>query len=156
MKNTTTWRVRQFFGALLLWGAIASVFAAGASQRATVSGIDIYYGMVPAQLAAKHPLSHEERFMHGGVKGAKDAYHLVVALFDADGKRITMADVRANIAELGMAGTNHKLEAMQIDGATSYGAYFVLSGDGPYRITVDARLPGAAAPIQATFDYTRN
>ena len=73
MRKTYARSLRQLFGALLLGGAMASVLAAGAGQRATVAGVDIYYGMVPAQLAAKHPLSHEERTMHGGVKGAKDA-----------------------------------------------------------------------------------
>ncbi|MCM2313152.1 MAG: hypothetical protein NDI84_17320 [Steroidobacteraceae bacterium] len=73
MKRTHTRSLRQFLGALLLSGAMASVFAAGAGQRMTVSGVDIYYGLMPAQIAAKHPLSHEERSMHGGVKGAKDA-----------------------------------------------------------------------------------
>ena len=155
MKPTNTRSLRQFLGALLLSGAMASVFAAGAGQRMTVSGVDIYYGLVPAQIAARHPLSHEERSMHGGVKSAKDAYHLVVALFDANGKRITSAEVQANVAELGMAGTSRKLETMQIDGAMSYGGYFVLSGEGPYRITVQAQLPGAARPIEAVFDNVR-
>ena len=155
MKRTHTGSLRQFLGALLLSGAMASVFAAGAGQRMTVSGVDIYYGLMPAQIAAKHPLSHEERSMHGGVKGAKDAYHLVVALFDANGKRISSAEVHANVAELGMAGSSRKLEAMQIDGTVSYGAYFVLSAEGPYRITVQAQLPGAARPIEAVFDNVR-
>lgn len=155
MRKTYARSLRQLFGALLLGGAMASVLAAGAGQRATVAGVDIYYGIVPAQLAAKHPLSHEERTMHGGVRGAKDAYHLLVALFDADGKRITAAEVSANVAELGLAGTTQRLEAMQIDGTVSYGGYFLLSGDGPYRITVEARVPGSASPVEAVFDYTR-
>jgi hypothetical protein len=111
--------------------------------------------MVPAQLAARHPLTHEERAMHGGVRSGKDAYHLLIALFDANGERITAAELRATVAELGMAGTTRKLEAMNIDGTLSYGGYFVLSGEGPYRITVEARLPGRSQPLEAVFDYVR-
>ena len=87
MKETYARSLRHLFGALLLSGATVAALAAAPGNRATVAGVDIYYGMVPAQLAAKHPLSHEERTMHGGVKGAKDAYHLLVALFDAKGER---------------------------------------------------------------------
>ncbi|MBS0553462.1 MAG: hypothetical protein JSS47_13215, partial [Proteobacteria bacterium] len=48
MKNAATRQVRQLFGALVLGGVMVSGFAASTGQRVTVSGIDIYYGMVPA------------------------------------------------------------------------------------------------------------
>jgi hypothetical protein len=54
-----------------------------------VKGINTYYGVMPAQIAGKHPATHEERTMHGGVPARKDEYHLIVALYDASGKRIT-------------------------------------------------------------------
>ena len=155
MKKTWTRSLGHLFGALLLLGATAAVLAAAAGHRVTVAGVEVYYGMVPAQLAARHPLSHEERTMHGGVRSGKDAYHLLVALFDANGERINAAELQANVAELGMAGTTRKLEAMNIDGTVSYGGYFVLSGEGPYRITIEARLPGSARPLEAVFDYVR-
>lgn len=144
-----------WMAALITLFTAASAHAVESGQRATVQGIEIYYGIMPAQVAGKHPAPHEERTMHGGASSAKDAYHLVVALFDETGKRITEADVRATVADIGLAGARKQLEPMHIDDATSFGGYFILSGSGPYRITIDIRLPGAPKPIEAIFEYRR-
>lgn len=118
-----------------------------------VQGVDIYYGVMPARIAAKHPERHEEKSMHGGVPGGKDAYHLVIALYGAQGKRITHADVWATVGELGLAGTRRKLEPMLIGDTTSFGNYFVLRGAQTYRIAVEVRLPHAQHPVEALFDH---
>jgi hypothetical protein len=44
-----------------------------------VRGLDIYYGVVPAEIAGRHPSIHEEGGMHGGAPKGKREYHLVVA-----------------------------------------------------------------------------
>ncbi|TAH44711.1 MAG: hypothetical protein EYC67_13020 [Betaproteobacteria bacterium] len=138
-----------------LLGVVASASAADSRQHINASGYDIYYGLVPAQVATQHPQSHEERTMHGGRLPARDGYHLLIALFDSGGARVTQAEIRATVAELGMAGTSKVLEPMQIDGTTSFGGYFVLSGEGPYRIDVQARVPDRAAPVEAVFEFKR-
>lgn len=141
-----------FLLAIALAASGAAVAADIARHRA-VGGIDIYYGVVPAQIAGKHPPSHEERTMHGGVPVKKDEYHLLVSLFDASGKRITDAQVWATVGELGMAGTRKKLGPMRIDDTTTFGNYFVLRGSEPYRIAVEVQVPGAGKPIEALFEY---
>lgn len=69
-------------------------------QYQQIKGINIYYGLLLAQIAGKHPATHEERTMHCGVPPGKNEYHLIVALYDASGKRIT--DVTATVGEFGM------------------------------------------------------
>ncbi|MDZ4141561.1 MAG: hypothetical protein U1C48_06085 [Methylotenera sp.] len=124
-------------------------------QYQQVKGINIYYGLLPAQIAGKHPAIHEERTMHGGVPSGKNEYHLIVALYDASGKRITDADVAATVGEFGMAGTRKALEPMQIGETTSFGNYFLLRGSELYRITIEIHRLGKQKPetIEALFDY---
>lgn len=147
--------LRKSFGLLLVIGLAGpgAAAAAEAGRHQLVGGIDIYYGIVPAQVAGKHPTTHEEKTMHGGVPVKKDEYHLIVALYDKSGARITDAQVRATVGELGMAGTRKKLEPMRIEDTMSFGNYFVLRGEGPYRIAIEVKLPGAAKPVEALFDY---
>jgi len=155
MRKVNQRAIRGWMAALVMLVTSAFAHAVESGQHATVQGIDIYYGLMPAQVAGKHPQPHEERAMHGGVSDKKDAYHLVVALFDTAGKRITEADVRATVADLGLAGTHKRLEPMRIDETTSYGGYFIMSGDGPYRIAIEVRVPGTVKPIEALFEYRR-
>lgn len=140
---------------VVLAAAAAGVLAIEQGPRATVQGIQIYYGIMPAEVVGKHPPPHEESSMHGGAPARTNAYHLVVALFDTGGERITAADVRANVAELGLAGAYRKLEPMRIDDTLTYGGYYTMAGDGPYRITIEVRLPGARKPLEAVFEYRR-
>lgn len=137
----------------LFFAAVAG--AADGGQHKRVGGIDVYYGIMPAAIAGEHPVPHPEKSMHRGVPAGKDSYHLVVALFDADGRRITDAKVRASVGELGMAGRRVALEAMPIADAMSYGNYVTLKGRGPYRIAVEVRLPGREQPVEALFDYPK-
>ena len=124
-------------------------------QYQQIKGINIYYGLLPAQIAGKHPATHEERTMHGGVPSSKNEYHLIVALYDASGKRISDADVTSTVGEFGMAGTRKTLEPMQIGETTSFGNYFLLRGSGLYRITIEIHHLGKQKPeaIEALFDY---
>jgi hypothetical protein len=134
-------------------GLAAPALAVETGRHQRLGGIDIYYGIVPAQVVGSHPPGHEEKSMHGGPSAKKAGYHLVVTLLDADGQRVTDAEVTATVGELGMAGTRRKLETMRIDDTTSFGNYLELRGAGPYRIAIEVRRPGEARPIEATFDY---
>lgn len=59
---------------------------------------------------------------------AKGNTNLVVALYDAGGKRIADANVDATVGEIGMAGTRKILEPMHIGNATTLGNYFSTRG----------------------------
>src|SRR5574340_1063634 len=133
--------------AVLAWVAAVGLVAAGAATAAEtglhqqVGGLDIYYGILPDQVAGRHEPTHEEQAMHGWVPARKDEYHLVVAI-EEKGKRITDADVTASVEGLGLAGTRRKLEPMHIGGLMSFGNYFVLRGAGLYRIVIEVRRAG--------------
>lgn len=124
-------------------------------QYQQIKGINIYYGLLPAQIAGKHPATHEERTMHGGVPLGKNEYHLIAALYDASGKRITDADVATTVGELGMVGTRKTLEPMRVGETMSFGNYFVFRQSGIYRITIEINRLGKQKPeaIEALFDY---
>ena len=143
----------RFLGILAVaMGLAAQALAAETGRHQRLGGIDIYYGILPAEVVGRHPPEHEEKTMHGGTPAKKVGYHLVVTLLDADGQRITDAEVTATVGELGMAGTRRKLETMRIEDTLSYGNYFELRGAGPYRIAIEVRRPGAR-PVEALFDY---
>jgi hypothetical protein len=129
-------------------------------QRATsdlhqkVGDLDIFYGLLPAQVTKQHDPSHEESKMHGGASGKVNDYHLVVAIFDKDGKRVNDAEVKASIAELGLSGTLKSLTPMKTGETTSFGNYFSFRRPGLYRIDVEVRRPAAhEKTLHALFDY---
>lgn len=69
-------------------------------------------------------------------------HHLVVALFDtASGRRIEDAVVRAQLSEIGIPDEAPKyLTLMTINDLASYGQFFGVAKDGPYRFKVWVRL----------------
>ncbi len=126
-----------------------------APERArVVDGVEIQYGVVPAARAVPaHRQNPGGERAHGGTPSL-DAYHLDVALFDAATKqRITQAKVWATVRELNTAGKRKRLDAEAFGNAVSYGNYFAIKGEGPFRIVVEAEVPGRKAPVQAEFDY---
>src|SRR5512139_3061742 len=102
-------------------GAVSAVENMGppyveTSQYQRVQDLDVYYGVMPAQIARNVP----EPALHGRAPVAKgNEYHLVVAVFDASGKRIADARVSARVRELGMDGTQKILEPMRIGDVTT-------------------------------------
>lgn len=122
------------------------------SQYQRVKNLNIYYGVMPAQIAGSFP----EPALHGGAPAAgRNEYHLVVAIFDASGKRIADARVTARVRELGMDGTQKILEPMQIGDVTTFGNYFVLRQGGIYRLEIGVSQPAkrASENIEAIFEY---
>jgi len=137
---------------LLGWSAPASAHAAGDSQ--TVGNVEIYLGLMPAEMIRGHPPQHTESSMHGGVSAASGDYHVLIALFDArNGKRITGARVSARVSEIGLSGQEKPLQPMQIAGTETYGNYFSMAGNGPFRIDIVIRLPGESQDIKAQFEH---
>lgn len=137
--------------ALAMLAAASGAVAQALHQHATAAGLDIYYGFLPAEIAGRTTAPHDKEPMHGRLR--RGDQHLMVALYDRDGERITEADVRATVGELGMAGTRKTLEPMVIDDTITFGNYFPMRSAGQYRVAIEIRLPGAHRPVEVRFDH---
>jgi len=122
----------------------------------TVNGITIDIGVMPAELVKGHATAAgAPGALHGGTPAMSSSHHLVVALFDSKtGARITDARIRAGVGD---RSYNHKpeiaLEPMEINGAMSYGNFFLMQGGGLWRIHLEILRPGMTAPVEADFAY---
>ncbi len=140
----------------MLAAALAAITVAvpadHSAQHKVVDGVEIYVGIVPAEMVQGHPKEHPESEMHGGIPAGKYRYHVAVALFDqASGKRITGAEVKAKVGEPGYTGPQKRLESMLINSTVSYGNYFIL-GPASYRIEMQIRRPGVPGVILVDFE----
>lgn len=107
----------------------------------------LYWGLVPAAIVSE---KHSLEDMHGIVPNdGGQVHHLVVALFNADGKRIEDAIVRAQLSESAIVDAPPKyLTPMSIDGQMTYGQLFSTARSGPYRFRVLVKLPSRATEIE--------
>lgn len=156
MGSNMTTALRLGTAALLLIFAAsaAATPVTPATQPLTLDGMTIYVGVLPAAMITGHAPEHPEETMHGGVPGGSHQFHLVVTLFDAaSGARITGAQVKARVAELGLAGTEQVLEPMAIADTETYGGYFRLAGDNPFRIALEIRRSDGGQVTRAEFEY---
>lgn len=129
--------------------------AAGVENYKVVDGIAIYIGIVPAEIILGHEKEHPESKMHGGVPNSPSSFHLLVALFDnTTGKRITNAQVTANISNNGQSSGTKQLDPMNIANTITYGNYFTLGNAGEFQIKIEIRQPGIDKPIIAEFQHT--
>tara|TARA_R110002167_G_scaffold164023_7_gene360929 strand:+ start:2406 stop:2912 length:507 start_codon:yes stop_codon:yes gene_type:complete len=156
-----TQSVKTLMGiALLLAGMVAANIAVAkvvTGNFQVADGVAIYIGLMPAQIVQGHPVDHEESRMHDGVPGGSAPVHLVVTLFDdATGQRITDAFVKAEVVELGLAPQRKDLEMMHIADTVSYGNYFSLQSEAPYRIRLVIQLPERDEVVEATFSHSHN
>lgn len=149
-------RLKLLAFVILLLAAIVSPAKAAdtGSDSKTIDNVAIYMGLLPAQMARGHLPSHAESTMHGGVPAGRSEYHVVIALFDATtGKRISGADIRARVAEIGLSGEEKKLNPMEIAGTETYGNYFPMTGNGPFQIFLTIRVPGHQKEIKTEFEH---
>ena len=147
-----------FVGAALVVLGLAFGMARAAAvnpdQPIRLDGMELFFGLIPAEILRGHPSDHEERSMHGGVPRGKGVHHLIISLFDAKARaRITDAVVTGSLTEAGMATQNRKLEAMSFGGNVAYGNYFAMSNQGPYEIVVNVRRPGDRKTATTRFQY---
>ena len=134
---------------LSLLFAANPILAADSQRHQQVDGMDVYLGVMPAQLTQEHP------GMHGGKIDREHSYHILVALFDSKThKRITDARVKATVSLLGMGGSTKKLEPMEGE-PVSYGNYFLLHEPELYRIKVEIRRGDSKRVSVAEFVYRR-
>ncbi|PSC02555.1 hypothetical protein SLNSH_23450 [Alsobacter soli] len=145
--------------ALILAGGLCGSFVP-AHPRADVlepyrkaGELGVYLGVIPAQIARRHPGDHPEATMHGGSTSGRDM-HLVVAIFDASGNRVEDAEVSAAIAEVGQVGRHWaRLEPMKIADTVTFGGFVSLSKSGRQSIDIEIRRPGSTAAQVASFTY---
>jgi hypothetical protein len=138
---------------------VAMLFVSAATQadqsdtHKTVGSIDIYIGLIPAEVIRGRG-SNEERRMHGGAPSGGKGYHFVVALFDLEsGDRITDAKVTGRVTVPGRAVIENPLESMKVADAVTFGNYFVLSDQTLNRISVQVQRVGKN-PVNAEFQYS--
>jgi hypothetical protein len=125
-----------------LFGPSGPATADTGSGSKTVDNVEIYLGLIPAEMIRGHPAQHAEASMHGGRPSASGEYHVLIALFDAaSGARITNAETTARVPEIGLGGEEEKLEPMEIAGTVTYGNYFRMAGNGPFRIALSFASP---------------
>ena len=143
---------------LLAWIVLAAVppavLADVGNETKSAAGLRVDLGIVPAETIRNRPEEYAELKMHGGVPSGRSMYHVMVAIFDAStGVRITDAQVRARVEEVGLTSEDKKLEPMRIAGALTYGNFFHMAGQGAFRITVQIRRPGATRAIEMQFEH---
>lgn len=130
--------------------------ATAAEMSKTVDGIEVFYGVVPAQVIARPTDKHDPK-MHGGKWRSTGSHHLVVSLFDArSGERIGDASVSATVTPLGMTPSEKQLEAMQINGTTTYGNFFDFpASSAPFRISLKIMRPTIPvhSAVATEFEY---
>jgi cytochrome c5 len=123
-------------------------------KRVTVSGMEVYLGLISAEALRAYPPEAAERSMHGGVPKGTGQYHVNISLFDAKtGAAITDAQVEVQIDEVGMTSESKKLDPMMMGNAASYGNYFSLKGKASYVIIVRVRKPDSSRPVEARFEH---
>jgi hypothetical protein len=152
-------RRRNIIGLVIVLGSlIAGCGTPGDLPRntQTVDGMIVDLGVLPAELVKGHSTTPgDPNALHGGTPPNSSSHHIVVALFDAKtGARITDARIRAGVGD---RSYNHApdtvLAPMEINGAMSYGAFFLMQGTGVWRIHLEIARPGAVAPVPADFAY---
>lgn len=138
--------------------APAWTLAARGGLYQLAEGVAIYVKLIPSKALQGQPETPADNRMHGGVPPGDHVYHVIVDLFDEHtGKRITNAEIAAQILERDATGPLKRLEAMQLEERLAYANYFDLPGAGPYQVRLTIRRPGASRPIRAelTFEHTR-
>lgn len=132
-----------------------AAFAAETGQPVRAGGLEIFYGVVPAEILLGHPGDHEERRMHGGIPRGRGQHHVIVSLFDGKTRqRVEGATVTARVGEIGLGSQEKKLEPMQFGGTATYGNYFSMAAPGPYRVELVIRRASGAQSVKATFEYS--
>jgi hypothetical protein len=123
-------------------------------ESKTSGGLTVYLGVVPAEIVKGPSLHSAEQPMHGRIPHGAHEYHIVAAVFEAaTGVRVSDASVTAQVSGLGLSAFKTKLEAMEIAGTTSYGAFFNLPGRDFYSIRLAIERPGIARATVIDFMY---
>lgn len=138
---------------------ISAPLAAQTAQPLRAGGMEIFYGLIPAEIVLGHPGAHAERRMHGGVPVWGEQFHLIVTLFEqSSGKRIHDAAVKAAVFDARLAGKRlggpqKQLELMLFAGAAGYGNFFNMPGAARYRIELEIQRQGKSETVKLSIEY---
>lgn len=133
--------------------------AAQTGQPVRAGDMEIFYGLIPAEIVLGRPADHAERGMHGGAPAWGEQFHLIVSVLDqSSGKRISDAEIKATVYDIRsaskrVAGARKRLEPMLFSGAENYGNYFNMPGPASYRIDLEIRRPDMAQAIRLPIAY---
>jgi hypothetical protein len=142
----------------LAWIALAFVpsaaFAHVSDQTQSAAGLNVDLGIAPAETLRGRPEEDVVRQTHGGLPSGRSMYYVTVAVFDAKtGQRITDAQVKARVEEVGLSSEDKALKPMAVANAVTYGNFFRMAGRGVFRITVQIRLPGTTRTTELRFEH---
>lgn len=154
IRLLTRARTGAMLTALVLSLVTARAAAVNPVQPLKLDGMELFFGIIPADKIGALSGGTQERSMHGGVPRGNGVHHLDVSLFDSKTRaRIVDATLTGSVAEPGLATQSKSLEPSSFAGATSYGNYFAMPSQGPYEIVVNVQRPGSGT-VSARFQYS--
>jgi len=144
--------IRQFITILILLiitmnQSIADI--ANSNQHKIIDGVSIYLGVLPAEII-EGPAAVN---MHGGLPVGQYRYHVSIAIFNKNGKRLNNANIAVRLSTPDNKTEFISLEEMPFNNNLIYGNYFTLHESGPYRIEVNIKHPSYPKLIKTEFQY---
>lgn len=120
-----------------------------------IEGMDVYLGVVSAEsIKAMHATRDQEKSMHGGVPRGKGYYHVNISLLDREtGAEIRDAVIDLSVEDPVMGTQVKKLDPISFNKTMSYGNYFRMPDNYPYRITAQIIRLGQPHVARARFDF---
>lgn len=130
------------WGASLFLMTTAIVAAEEIRQRQAVGDVEVVLTISHAEGQPEPRIESQQR------------HHLVIWLFDrATSRPIEDAQVKAEVAEAGYAGSEKMLKPAIVGGKPAYGNFFMMPGRVLYRISIKVMRPGMPRPVEARFEY---
>ncbi len=124
-------------------------------NEATVDGMDVHFGLVPAARLRAYPTGSAEARMHGGVPSGSGYYHVNVTLLDAAKHTpVANAAIEVEVVQAGAETQSRALDAIGSGATAGYGQYLRLVPKLPSRFTVRIRPAGATRSSEARFTPT--
>lgn len=120
-----------------------------------IDGMDVYLGVKSAEsIRAMHPTQDKEKLMHGGIPRGKGYYHVNISLLDREtGAEIRDAMIALSVEDPVMGAQIKKLDPISFNKTTSYGNYFRMPDQYPYKITAQIVRLGQSHAAKAKFDF---
>ncbi|MBZ0329302.1 hypothetical protein KZO25_03115 [Halomonas sp. ANAO-440] len=123
---------------LLAFWVSAPLLAEDGDYFQSADGMNVYIGILPAEMVKDHRIVHQGR---EGI-GTREQ-HLVVTLVDqASGQRIEDAKVAGRLRHEGHASEFLPLEPMEIADTITYGNFFSLPEEGAYSLQLRIERTG--------------
>lgn len=120
----------------------------------TVDGMEIYLGLMPAEVMRASPSGSAERTMHGGVPSGSGYFHVSVSVFDAASKSpVAGAKVNLRVGYLDGSGVSKVLEPVTLNNVPSYGNYVRLRRNTQYVLIVRVQKPDMPRAAEARFEH---